>query len=271
MGWSCDNIWVIGPGGLTDPSHIEILSSLQSNNDHKILYVGSRLRDFIEHTHIQPDIWTWLDPHQTKNVEPDDIDCDIILPHFCIHEKLFPVSSACHSEDPTYNWDDYYLKLSKFSNVTKLPSLYIPSLQHGQHPSFIGTPHTSNEHLATKLTEEPEYRFNGQDRLIIGTSLTPYWGESTYRHRWVQAGYTYSLENILTSVGLPVAHNISGKSSNVHIIGFSGSPSRPYITFDQLTTWINWREHTSMTLHNFSPSINQYLPCIDLQDYIDVI
>jgi hypothetical protein len=264
------NVWIIGPG-TTLNKYKNLISKL---NTKTTIVLGKVFPHCINHFNLHPTFWTWYDPHEVHYAIPflkkdPNYTINCLLPSpLCKSEKDFykynPQGNSYLSagKNIDLSWGEYeqFLKNKqldiKWVDSITLHRLWFESSKYrkieGWKPEF--------KELAIKLSEDPHYRFNKYNKVVINTHYSSY------------------EENTLNRSILPLCHHMGYEK--VFILGFDGLPGRffkkwktsPYVSrFDNLKKWVDWKSHTNMEVLSVIPGpIDKHIPSINFEKALEI-
>ena len=272
------NIWVIGPACSLN-KYTNLISKLSNK---ATIVLGKVFPHCIKHFNIHPTFWTWFDPHETcygksflKN--NPNYNIDVLLPSPVLKsknnfEKYYPQGNSfvnsVRNED--ISWEEYEQLLdNKQLNIEWVESTTMQRLwfEKSKYRKIEGWKPEFKE-LAIKLSENPNYRFNKYDKVVINTH------------------YCSFEENTLNRLILPLCHYKGYKK--VFILGFDGFPGRfysndvkpnifkwrtsPYVgRFDNLKKWVEWKPYTNMEILSVIPGpIDNHIPGINFEQALEI-
>lgn len=256
-----DPIWIIGPSSEVAKDRNKIINNLQ---DKTVLAIGHAFPEMVLNWGFTPSFFTWYDPHQTHRLI-SNYDLVIsklskksiaVFPDFSINRFLFPASSQWTVED-TKSWEAYESLIEKLGhscvyhdsiNSLILKSFYSHFAHIGWKPVLDKKSNSSkykkDRELSNKLYNDPDFRFNSFESMVIGTL------------------YTKKLENLLTLYVLPLVQYLGFKT--VFVLGFDGRKERFYKSSKRLNNyakqfigiekWVKWEDFHKMEIINIQSS-----------------
>lgn len=264
------NIWVIGPG-TTLNNYPNLVKQLESKTT---MVLGKVFPHCVKYFNLNPTYWTWYDPHEVHYAikylkNNPNYKINAILPSpLCRSEKEFytynpqgnSYLSAHKNIDMTWREYEQFLQ-NKQLNIEWIDSITIHRLWFnkskyrkikGWNPEF--------KQLAIKLSEDPNYRFNEYEKLVINTH------------------YGNFEENTISRLLLPLCQKLGYEK--VFILGFDGLRGRfwkqwktsPYVgQFHNLKKWVKWKKHTNMEVFSVTECpINNHIPYIQFEEALKI-